>query len=252
MVLVTQNPVDVDYKALSNAGTWFIGKLQTDQDKQRLLDGLQGAMSGDLNRGEYDRLISTLGKRVFLLHNVHASQPLLFETRWAMNYLAGPMTRTQIPQLNSLWKPLAAVSPPAGPLTGTPTAPPQPVTAPPPAPAVFGVPSQPPVKATMVGTQPAMPADQPVAPPQAAAPQPELVPVQPAASPVKASQAEAIPQSSATRPTIPAGVKEYFLPNNLTFTQAFKAAGKPYPQEAFSQGLLYRPVLLSTSRHPLF
>ncbi|MCK4726326.1 MAG: ATP-binding protein, partial [Anaerolineales bacterium] len=70
-VLVTQNPVDIDYKALSNAGSWFIGKLQTDQDKQRLLDGLESAMAGSMDRGEYDRLISSLGKRVFLLHNVH-------------------------------------------------------------------------------------------------------------------------------------------------------------------------------------
>ena len=77
-VLVTQNPVDVDYKALSNAGTWMIGKLQTDQDKQRLLDGLDSAMAGSLDRAEYDRLISTLGKRVFLLHNVNAKGPMLF------------------------------------------------------------------------------------------------------------------------------------------------------------------------------
>ena len=101
-VLVTQNPVDVDYKALSNAGTWMIGKLQTDQDKQRLLDGLDSAMSGSLDRGEYDRLISTLGKRVFLLHNVNAKEPLVFQTRWAMNYLAGPLTPVQIPGLNKL------------------------------------------------------------------------------------------------------------------------------------------------------
>jgi DNA helicase HerA-like ATPase len=71
LVLVTQNPVDLDYKALANAGTWFIGKLQTEQDKQRLLDGLQGATAGALDRSVYDRLISSLGKRVFLLHNVH-------------------------------------------------------------------------------------------------------------------------------------------------------------------------------------
>lgn len=101
-VLVTQNPVDVDYKALSNAGTWFIGKLQTEQDKARLLDGLESAASGALDRGEYDRLISGLGKRVFLLHNVHAKRPQLFQTRWAMNFLAGPLTRTQIPALNRL------------------------------------------------------------------------------------------------------------------------------------------------------
>lgn len=101
LLLATQNPVDVDYKALSNAGSWFVGKLQTDQDKQRLLDGLQGAAPG-IDRSQYDRLLSTLGKRVFLLHNVHAKKPVLFQTRWAMNYLAGPLTRAQIPALNAL------------------------------------------------------------------------------------------------------------------------------------------------------
>jgi hypothetical protein len=101
LVLVTQNPVDLDYKGLSNAGSWFIGKLQTDQDKQRLLDGLQGA-SPDLDRRTYDKMISTLGKRVFLLHNVHEKRPQLFQTRWAMNYLAGPLTRAQIPELLKL------------------------------------------------------------------------------------------------------------------------------------------------------
>lgn len=100
-VLVTQNPVDVDYKALSNAGTWFIGKLQTERDKERLLEGLEGASPG-IERKTYDRLISTLDKRVFLLHNVHEDQPQVFHTRWAMNYLTGPLTRTQIPALNKL------------------------------------------------------------------------------------------------------------------------------------------------------
>lgn len=100
-VLVTQNPVDVDYKALSNAGTWFIGKLQTEQDKNRLLEGLEGAAPG-MEKDIYDRLISTLGKRMFLLHNVHEKKPVLFYTRWAMNYLTGPLTRNQIPALNEL------------------------------------------------------------------------------------------------------------------------------------------------------
>ncbi len=102
MVLATQNPVDIDYKALSNAGTWFIGKLGTDQDKQRLLDGLASVATEGLNRQEYDHLISAIGKRVFLLRNVHEPQPILFQTRWAMNYLAGPVTRAQIPALNAL------------------------------------------------------------------------------------------------------------------------------------------------------
>lgn len=101
LLLATQNPVDVDYKALSNAGTWFIGKLQTDQDKQRLLDGLE-SVTGGVNRSDYDKIISGLGKRVFLLHNVHSSGPILMSTRWTMNYLAGPLTRVQIPLLNKM------------------------------------------------------------------------------------------------------------------------------------------------------
>jgi hypothetical protein len=99
LVLATQNPVDLDYKALSNAGTWCIGKLQTDQDKQRLLDGLEAP---GVNRAEFDRNISRLGKRVFLLHNTHAKGTVVFQTRWAMNYLPGPLTRAQIPALNKL------------------------------------------------------------------------------------------------------------------------------------------------------
>jgi hypothetical protein len=102
LMLATQNPVDVDYKAMSNAGTWMIGKLATEQDKSRLLDGLTSATGVGMNRGEYDKLISALGKRVFLLRNVHEKRPALFQTRWAMNYLAGPVTRTQIPALNAL------------------------------------------------------------------------------------------------------------------------------------------------------
>lgn len=102
LLLATQNPVDVDYKALSNAGTWFVGRLQTDQDKQRLLDGLESAAAGGIARAEIDRMISTLPKRTFLLNDVRSNKPILFQTRWAMNYLAGPLMRTQIPALNAL------------------------------------------------------------------------------------------------------------------------------------------------------
>ena len=101
LLLASQNPVDVDYKALSNAGTWIVGKLQTEQDKNRLLDGLESA-AGGVPRAEFDKLISSLGKRIFILHNVHAKQPELFQSRWAMNFLAGPLTRVQIPDLNRL------------------------------------------------------------------------------------------------------------------------------------------------------
>jgi hypothetical protein len=113
LLLATQNPVDVDYKALSNAGTWFVGRLGTEQDKDRLLDGLSTAIGGGMDRKEYDDLISRLGKRVFLIRNVHEKQPSLFQTRWAMNYLAGPLTRTQIPALNTLAdaRPVSAAAP---------------------------------------------------------------------------------------------------------------------------------------------
>ena len=101
LLLATQNPVDLDYKALSNAGTWFVGKLQTEQDKARLLDGLEGASSG-IPRTVFDKLISSLGKRVFVLHNIHSSQPELLQTRYTMNFLAGPITRNRIKDLNRL------------------------------------------------------------------------------------------------------------------------------------------------------
>ncbi len=101
LVLATQNPVDVDYKALSNAGTWMIGRLQTEQDKQRLLDGLTSA-GGSTNVATFDKLISGLQKRVFLFHSIYKSGPVTFSTRWALNYLAGPMTRDQIPLANQL------------------------------------------------------------------------------------------------------------------------------------------------------
>ena len=100
VVLATQNPVDLDYKALGNIGTWFIGRLQTERDKARLLDGLQGTgASQAMDRGALDATLSALGNRVFLMHNVHEDAPVTFETRWVMSYLRGPLTRTQIRQL---------------------------------------------------------------------------------------------------------------------------------------------------------
>ncbi len=102
VVLSTQNPVDLDYKGLSNAGMWFIGRLQTEQDKNRVMDGLAGASgSTPFDRSAMERTISGLGKRVFLMHSVYENAPTVFETRWAMSYLAGPMTREQIRQLGT-------------------------------------------------------------------------------------------------------------------------------------------------------
>ncbi|MEQ1945549.1 MAG: ATP-binding protein [Bryobacteraceae bacterium] len=99
VVLATQNPVDLDYKGLSNAGTWFIGRLQTQRDKDRLLDGLAGAAGesgGKFDRQSVDDLISSLGSRVFVMNNVHEDAPEVFQTRWTLSYLRGPLTRDQI------------------------------------------------------------------------------------------------------------------------------------------------------------
>lgn len=100
VVLSTQNPVDLDYKGLSNTGTWFIGRLQTEQDKQRVLGGLEGVTGGSgLNRKQASEILSQLGPRVFLLHNVHENVPAVFQSRWALSYLRGPLSRAQIKRL---------------------------------------------------------------------------------------------------------------------------------------------------------
>jgi hypothetical protein len=98
MVLSTQNPVDLDYKAMSNAGTWMVGRLQTENDKRRILEGLASA-SGDIDIGSLDKQISNLEKRQFVLHSTKKTTPGLFDTRWAMSYLAGPLTRDQVTEL---------------------------------------------------------------------------------------------------------------------------------------------------------
>jgi hypothetical protein len=98
MLLSTQNPVDLDYKAMSNAGTWCIGRLQTERDKARILEALESA-SGGTDMRALDDTISGLDSRQFLLHNTHADAPSLFTTRWALSYLAGPLTRQQVEQL---------------------------------------------------------------------------------------------------------------------------------------------------------
>ncbi len=136
LVLATQNPVDLDYKGLSNAGTWFLGRLQTERDKARVLDGLEGSAasaSGGFDRARIDSILSGLGKRVFLLHNVHEPAPVLFQTRWAMSYLRGPLTRAHIRSLTAD-RPTAA-APPAPAVAASPSAPIGAASAPPALPA---------------------------------------------------------------------------------------------------------------------
>lgn len=100
MVLATQNPVDLDYKGLSNCGTWFLGRLQTERDKLRVLDGLEGANGGPFDRAGMERTLSSLAPRRFVLHSVYAPAAVTFETRWTMSYLRGPVTREEIKRLS--------------------------------------------------------------------------------------------------------------------------------------------------------
>jgi hypothetical protein len=102
VVLATQNPVDLDYKGLANAGTWFLGRLQTERDKARVLDGLEGAAAtaeAEFDRQAMEKILSQLGQRVFLMNNVHEDAPVIFQSRWALSYLRGPLSRDEIARL---------------------------------------------------------------------------------------------------------------------------------------------------------
>ncbi len=209
ILLATQNPVDLDYKALSNTGTWFIGKLQTERDKNRLLDGLE-SLAGGFSRGEMDKLISSIGKRVFVLNNVHEKAPILFQTRWVMNFLAGPITREQIGHLNEL----------AGAATQAPPSTPKPA------------------HASRAESAPA-PSVETL----------QAIPV-PAAEPANRQPKIENQKSEGSRakPPVPKGVREYFLPQNYSIPEAFNAAGKPQAFGAAIQGILYRPTLLASAQ----
>jgi hypothetical protein len=125
LALATQNPVDLDYKALANCGTWLLGRLQTERDKARVLDGLEGAAAATgagFDRASLDQLLSSLAKRVFLLHNVHDQHPSLFQTRWTLSYLRGPLGRDELRRLS-----VPAAPPAPAPAPAAPPAPPAPL-----------------------------------------------------------------------------------------------------------------------------
>ena len=141
-VLATQNPVDLDYKGLSNTGTWFLGRLQTERDKARVLDGLEGvASSEEFDRGHIERVLAGLKSRVFYMKNIHDDEPTIFHTRWAMSYLRGPLTRGQVKTLMDPHRPAARTEQLAQPAAAG-TAPAavtmSPASAPAPAPAAGG------------------------------------------------------------------------------------------------------------------
>jgi hypothetical protein len=135
VMLATQNPADLDYKGLANTGTWFLGRLQTERDKERVLEGLEGAAaakSSQFDRARLGEILSGLGNRVFLMNNVHDDAPVVFQTRWAMSYLRGPLTRDQIRVLMADQRAAAVASAPppsaAAPATTAPVAPPPPAS----------------------------------------------------------------------------------------------------------------------------
>ncbi len=114
VMLATQNPVDLDYKGLSNTGTWLIGRLQTERDKARVMEGLEGASSAAgkaFDKGKMEAILAGLGSRVFLMNNVHDDQPVIFNTRWVLSYLRGPLTRDQIGTLMATRKAAAPSAP---------------------------------------------------------------------------------------------------------------------------------------------
>lgn len=194
VVLVTQNPVDIDYKGLTNAGTWFIGKLQAERDKDRVLSGLKGALSeaGKSSAVDYDKLITRLGNRVFLMHNVHDEGPIVFHTRWAMSYLRGPLT---LPQVRSL----------VGATTGDTPA----------ASSVAAASSAAPSVAPSAGPTAAQPVNQPVS--QAASPAPA------ASAPARQT---APPGFLASQPAVPPEVKQAYLPCIVDDRTAVRLAGE--------------------------
>ncbi len=248
LILATQNPVDVDYKALSNAGSWFVGKLQTERDKNRLLDGLQSA-SADLDRNAYSDIISALGRRTFLLHNIHAGAPILFQTRWTMNFLAGPLTRPQIAPLNRLAN-ATALS--AGLLSaGLPTS------------AGRGLETHTQQEAAKRENAPedalsfSIDSTQPVVIPPGESDFSHFQPIPATAAesaprPLHPSSFNLQPSNelpgSETKPVIPSAISEYFLPLNLSITEAFKAAREPMPPGATVAGVLYRASLMGVAK----
>ncbi len=280
LILATQNPGDLDYKGLTNAGTWFIGRLQTDNDKQRVITGLQALADADnsLSIKAAERLIADIPPRVFLMHNVHdESGPVMLHTRWAMSYLRGPLTRQQInilmsAQRGALMRQFGAPIQPTGQLPPAP----QSITAPPPAAPVGFAAAQsaasagawwqntpqtfsaPPPPSTLPDLPPSLP-EMPAAPPQSLSqPQPSggfqdggtFQPVQPIRQPAAPPpRRSALPSGfSEVAPPLSSAIAQYFLPVMLNTDQAVADWARRTNFAVTSMGgarLAYTPALLA-------
>ncbi|MEW6579354.1 MAG: DUF87 domain-containing protein [Chloroflexota bacterium] len=244
LVLATQNPADIDYKGLANAGTWFVGKLQTENDKNKVLGGMQSLVTAEdgLNISDVDRLLSSLAPRAFVMHNVHdQGGPIPIHTRWAMSYLRGPLTRQQIRTLmaaqreHPLYPARAAARPPSPPEMppGLPEMPSRRVAPPPPTLPDFAPPAPPPTlpdestQPTAVGTTP---------PPREPAP-------------ARRETSVPLPEGlSLTPPVVSASITQHFLPALVALETAVEAWGRDTGLRADRPGdarLAYEPVLLA-------
>ncbi len=269
-VLATQNPKDLDYKGLSNMGTWFIGKMQTEHDKERVLEGLDTARDATsaLDIGTVGDLITNLGPRQFIMHNVHEREtPILMHTRWAMSYLSGPLTREQVSRLmdnqRNLYQAPALTSRPSYFPTAAERSAGMPAPETPAAPAAGATPQ---MQAPQVNYPPpgsSQGASTPSYPPPgsgsgASAPtysitQPETPtgPREPAAEqPIRRTASSPTPPGFSTvPPELPDTVRQFYLPTEYTVERSIRQWEQWMNQPASSvqthKRLLYRPSLLA-------
>ncbi|HEC23460.1 MAG TPA: DUF87 domain-containing protein [Chloroflexi bacterium] len=249
MLISTQNPKDLDYKGLSNIGTWFIGKLQTENDKERVLEGLDTARDATsaLNIGMVDDLITNLRPRQFILHNVHEEEtPILMQTRWAMSYLRGPLTRDQISKLmanqRGVYQQPQAYPSYLPPASGGGVAPA----------GGGGVPSGGQAEPALVDYPPPGAGRAGTVPPTYSGGAPDtgpLSPAVPASAPTGRDESDIPPGFSPIPPVLPSSVHQYYLPTEYTVEQAIRQWENWTRQPAINvethRRLLYRPSLLA-------
>lgn len=256
MMLATQNPADLDYKGLSNAGTWFIGKLQTDNDKNRVLEGLDSARDATsaLDIKTVADTLGKLGRRQFIMHNIHeVNTPILMQSRFSMSYLRGPLARDQIMRLMANQRGARPTSMPSSP-TAMPQSEPLPsYMAPPPRsatePKLFELPSEEEwgaeptyYTAPEIVPEPTMPASSRAMVPRATYSMEE-------AEQPKEEKLQAPPGFKEVPPALPAAVQQYYLPTEFAVEQSVQNWERWTGQRALNintkKRLLYRPSLLA-------
>lgn len=266
LVLATQNPGDLDYKGLTNAGTWFIGRLQSDNDKRKIMDGLRAAATAqDVGLQEVEQAIADIPPRVFLMRNVHDTEgPIMVHTRWAMNYLRGPLTRQQVQWLMTGQRQQLMSQIAAGYLSQTGSVPAQN--------AGWTQPTVPQAPPGYASTTPGVPMTLPgvlpgtqnfgaqSVPGQAA--YPNTIPMPPQSTPVFTQNSQPLAAASApasnlppgysdSRPALPASTEQYFLPTVVPAQQAMGEWEQRMQTRAVAAGgtntlrLVYEPILLA-------